>query len=79
MTHTDAYPLPRIDSMLDLLSGEQFFSTMDLASGYWQVEVAEEEKEKTAFSSPQGHFEFNVMLLGLANTPATCQHLIERT
>ena len=77
MTHKDAYSLPRIDSTLDSLSGTQFFSTLDLALGYLQVEV--EDKEKTAFSSPQGHFELNVMPFSLTNTPATFQHLMECT
>ena len=76
VTNKDAYHLPRIDSTLDS-SGAQFFSTPDLASGYWQV--AEEDKEKTAFSSPQGHFKYNVMLFGQTNTPATFQRLMECT
>ena len=79
MTHKNAYPLPRIDSTLDSLSGAQFFSTLDLTLGYWQVEVTEEDMEKRTFSSPKGHFKFNVMPFGLTNVPATFQRLKECT
>ena len=67
MIHKDAYPLPRIDNTLHVLSGSQWFSTIDLLSGYWQVGVAEEDKEKTAFITQEGLFEFNVMPFGLCN------------
>ena len=56
VTHKDAYPLPRIDITLDMLHGSHWFTTLDLLSGYWQVEMAEADKEKTAFcTTVPGH------------------------
>ena len=77
VTRKDAYPLPRVDDTLDTLAGSKWFSTLDLLSGYWQVEVRPEDREKTAFCTPDGLFEFNVMPFGLCNAPATFQRLME--
>ena len=77
VTRRDAYPLPRIDATVEALRGSVYFTTLDLASGYWQVELGEEAKEKTAFSTVNGHYEFNVMPFGLTNAPATFQRLME--
>ena len=73
----DAYPLPRVDMTLDTLAGSQWFSTMDLLSRYWQVEIAESDRPKTAFTTTEGLFEFKVMTFGLCNAPATYQRLMD--
>ena len=70
VTRKDAYPLPRVDDTLDTLVGSKYFSMLDLASGYWQVEVAENDQPKTAFTTPEGLFQFRVMPFGLCNAPA---------
>lgn len=77
ITRKDAYPLPRIDETLDTLQGSKWFSTLDLASGYWQVELNEDSQDRTAFCTPNGLFEFKVLPFGLCNAPATFQRLMD--
>ncbi|KAJ8028616.1 hypothetical protein HOLleu_30909 [Holothuria leucospilota] len=77
-TIKDAYALPRIEESLDALCGAKWFSSLDLQSGYWQIEMAEKDKEKTAFTTPMGFYECNRMPFGLTNAPATFQRLMER-
>lgn len=77
-TIKDSYALPKIEELLDALSGSKYFSVLDLKSGYHQVEIVEEHKERTAFTvAPLGFFEYNRMAMGLANAPATYQRLME--
>ena len=71
ITKKDTYPLPRIDEILDSLHQAQWFTTLDLASGYWQIKVKAEDQEKTAFITKFGIFEFKIMPFGLYNAPAT--------
>ena len=74
----DANPLPRIDDTLDMLASKQWFSTLDLASGYWQVSLSQEARIKTAFATHSGLFQFRVMPFGLCNAPATFERLMDR-
>ena len=77
VTLKDAYPLPNIEDAVNTLCGAKYFCTLDLASGYWQVELTEDAKRKSAFVTREGLFEFNVMPFGLSNAPATFERLME--
>ena len=68
--------MPRIDDIIDSLSNSNIFTTLNAASGYYQIEINEEDKEKTAFITKKGLYHFNVMPFGLCNAPATFQRLM---
>ncbi|KAI5626698.1 hypothetical protein C0J50_13742 [Silurus asotus] len=76
-TRRDAFPLPRIDESFDALRGAQFFSTVDLASGYHQIAVSDRDRAKTAFTTPFGLFEYRRMPFGVCNGPSTFQRLMQ--
>lgn len=73
ITIKDAYPLPHIDDLLGSMGGATWFSTLDAASGYWQIPVAEDSIERTGFVTSQGTFEFTTMPFGLTSAPSTFQ------
>jgi hypothetical protein len=77
VTRNGCFPHPRIDDTLDKLAGAKWFSTLDLKSGYWQVALHPEDKEKTVFSTGQGLWQFTVMPFGRCNVPATFERLME--
>lgn len=77
-TIKDNFNLPKIEEIFTCLSGSRWFSTLDLKSGYYQVEMHEADKEKTAFTCPLGFYEFNRLPQGVMNAPSTFQRLMER-
>jgi transposase InsO family protein len=76
-TVDEVYPIPQIVEILDQLSHSKYFTTLDLASGFHQIPMSEEDSEKTAFTTPNGHFEFLRMPFGLKNAPARFQRLMD--
>lgn len=77
-TIPDQYTIPRIDDALDCLSGSKWFSVLDLRSGYYQIAMTDEDKEKTAFICPLGFYQFERMPQGITGAPATFQRLMEK-
>ena len=79
VTKFDAYPMPRIEELIDTIGPVGVITTLDLAKGYWQIPMDEESKDKTAFTTPFGLYEFEVMPFGLHSAPATFQRMINHT
>ena len=76
-TVKDRFPLPKIEQCLDTLCGNRYFSTLDIASGYWQIEIAPEDQKKIALITKYGLFEHKMMCFGLCNGPATFQRAMQ--
>jgi len=76
-TISDAYPLPNINEILDQLGSAKYFSVFDLAAGFYQIPIEKSNAQKTVFSTPYGHYQFNRMPFGLKNAPATFQRLMD--
>ena len=68
--------MPSVSDTLDALSGTQYFTTLDMKSGYWQIELHPSAREKTAFVTHNGLYEFLVMPFGLTNSGASFQRLM---
>ncbi|XP_078237133.1 uncharacterized protein LOC144584609 [Pogona vitticeps] len=79
VTTPDAYPMPRLDNLIETIGGCRFISSLDLVKGYWQLRIDPRDQEKTAFCSPFGLYEFRVLSFGLRNAPATFQRLMDQT
>ena len=77
VTVRDSHPIPRQDDSIDALSSSSYFSVIDLSSGYWQIPLDPKDKEKTAFTTGTGLYQFKVMPFGLVNAPMTFQRVME--
>ena len=73
----DAYLMPRVDDILDRVGQVKYITTLDLAKGYWQVPVAEEDRNKTAFITTKGLYRFKMMPFGLCGAPAMFQRMMD--
>ncbi|KAK7929500.1 hypothetical protein WMY93_005895 [Mugilogobius chulae] len=77
ISNFDPYPMPRIDELLERVGSAAYITTLDLSRGYWQLALAPEARELTAFKTPFGLFQFRVMPFGLQGAPATFQRLMD--
>ena len=78
-TVRNSYPLPHTDDLFDRLQGARYYSKIDLRTGFYQILLADADREKTAFRTRYGHFEWTVLPMGLTNAPATFQHMMNST
>ena len=76
-TKFDSYPLPVFEEATSTLFGYKYFSVLDCYSGFWQINIKEEHKERTCFTVPFGHYEINRLPFGLSNSPAKFERLMD--
>jgi hypothetical protein len=76
ITIKDAFPLPRIDEIFNHLTDAMYYNKFDFKSGYFQVPIAAEDRQKTAFSTRDNHYQFTVLPQGVTNGPAAFQRVI---
>jgi hypothetical protein len=77
VTKYHAYALPVFNEAVSILKGSQYYTTLDLASEYWQIQIAEPDREKTAFYTPSGSFQYRRLDFGLSNSSAIFQRLMD--
>jgi hypothetical protein len=77
LTKFDSYPLPVLEETTSTLYGSKYFTVLDCYSGLWQVSIKEEHRERTAFTVPSGHYDFNRLPFGLSNSPSNFQRLMD--
>src|SRR5260370_26896151 len=77
VTYKDSYPLPNISDCLDAFKGASYFGILDLRSSFYQVPLAEEDRDKTAFITRKGQWRFRSLPMGLSNSPGAFQRLMD--
>ena len=77
VTKFDSYPLPVIDETTSTLYGSKYYSVIDCFQGFWQINIREDHKERTGFTVPSGHYEFNKLPFGMSNSPSSFQRLMD--
>jgi hypothetical protein len=77
VTKFDSYPLPTFEETTSNVYGSKYFTVLDCYRRFWQVGIKEEHKERTGFSDPSGHYEFNRISFGLSNSPSNFQRLMD--